>query len=100
MALHDLMPSESPEEAEGHYARVRGGDEVLIDLGGYGLEITVADDEAHYDVRYVTLEYVREGGESVAKPTMLPADLVVTKTGDLDLHIPKGEAVRIWRHAE
>jgi hypothetical protein len=75
-----------------HYLQVGGGDEVLVDLGNYGIVIKLDRNKRWYDIRYVGIDHV--GGR--AKPYHLPADMVVL--GREEILSPLADSVRIWRH--
>lgn len=72
---------------------VEGGDTVLIDLGGYGIEVCLDKDKRWYDVRYVEIDYEQRR----AMPLLLPADMVITDGGE-QITVAQATMVRIWRH--
>jgi len=79
-----------------HYLKFESGDEVLIDIGGWGILVKL-DDAATprwYDAAYVKIRY---GATGAPLPELYPADMVVQK-GDAKRTIEQADAVRIWRH--
>ena len=80
-----------------HYLPVGSGDEVLVDLGGYGIVAKIDKNKRWYDISYVGIDY--EGPDkNKAKPYLLPADMVVL--GREEILSPLATSVRIWRHEE
>lgn len=79
-----------------HYVRVRGGDDVLIDLGGWGLWVVLEPRKSLYDVYYVKIS------RTTKKPVRLvPADMVLDrhKPGARQHIVLKGaDSVSIHRH--
>lgn len=78
-----------------HYVEVAKADSVLVDLGGFGLELEVAADGEHYDVRYVKIDYDRD---DQADATHLRTGMAVSDRNDDEVHVPDANKVRIWRH--
>jgi hypothetical protein len=78
-----------------HYVPVAGGDRVLIDLGGYGLELMLDPEHRWYDGRYVGIQY---DGDEVARPELILADVQVQR-GRSHTTVSKANAFRVWRHA-
>jgi len=78
------------------HVKVKGGDEILIDLGSYGIEIFLDKQKQWYDIRYVTIDYNRAGNP---KPNLLPADMIVSKSGTPPLTVKQADCVRIFRHS-
>ena len=76
-----------------HYQRAGGGDEILVDLGNYGLHICLDSRKRWYDIEYVEIGYK----DSRATPRVLPADMVVRGKGREHL-VLQADSVRIWRH--
>jgi len=65
------------------HLRVRGGDNVYVDLGSYGIHVIV--NPQFYDVIYVGFNY-----EQGLQAFMIPADVVVTKVVLVDPRQPQG----------
>jgi len=85
-----------------HYLRVEGGDTVLIDLGGYGLEVSLDPNRLFYDEIYVGIDYDEQTQSAVSR--LIPADVVVLE-GDpyqpeqmKPTTVKQATAVRIYRH--
>lgn len=77
-----------------HYLKVKGGDSVLIDLGGYGIVAQLDAAGKFYDIDYVKVGY--RDGESF--PENLPADMIVTRWPKDRQLVEQANRVRIWRH--
>ena len=77
-----------------HYLPLSPGDNVLIDLGGYGLEVHLDEQGRWYDVDYVGIKL--EGGDAV--PAKMQADVVVTAPTGVKHVCRQARRVRVWRH--
>ncbi len=77
-----------------YHVSVKGGDRVLVDLGGFGVLLHLDNGGEFYDAEYVKIQY----GKGGPKPSNLPADMIVTRWGDKKLKFPQANSVRIWRH--
>ena len=81
-----------------HYVMVKGGDEVLIDLGSYGIFAKLDKKGNFYDITYVGIKY-----DSAGNPlniNAIPADMVFVNQRDEGLLVDQAKAVRIWRHKQ
>lgn len=79
-----------------HYVKVDGGDEVLIDLGGYGILTRLDSNNRWYLIDYVGIEYDGPEGQ-VARPDHIPADMKIMK-GGMPTMVEQADTVKIWRH--
>ncbi|MGH9388913.1 MAG: hypothetical protein ACRD1Z_04805 [Vicinamibacteria bacterium] len=77
-----------------HYLKVKGGDSVLVDLGGYGIVAHLDLGKEFYDVDYVKISYL--DGEPA--PENLAADMVVYQWPRGRSLVKQANSVRIWRH--
>lgn len=93
MSEHDNEGMEFSDDAI--WVEVEGGDEVLIDLGGFGIAVWLDDDEQWYDEEYVGIEYDENGDPD---PYMIPADVYVLDKDGKEHKIEQAQRVRIYRH--
>ena len=76
-----------------HYLEAHGGDDILIDIGDFGVYLHIPKQEAWYDIEYVKIDY--KGDDAVTTPIL--ADMVVTRGKD-ETTVKQADKVRIWRH--
>jgi hypothetical protein len=77
-----------------HYTSVKGGDDVLIDMGGHGLFIQVDPKGGSFDATYVNIEYdgtTRKPAKLLAQST----DMVLSKGAGKAFSLDDAMAARI-----